>query len=143
MRAETSFSFIATILLSDVIELHYYIHANTLLSPQTQELSHISHDYLLETLLSAKRVINAGPAPGLLTLLGHSSYTLPALLDRAIEGGAHTPPRARSNNILVHLAARGYGGGSNIKRITAEKAARSPVLVSLRAFNTVFAVAIT
>ena len=57
--------------------------------------------HLIEVLRAAKNVATSGPARGLQTILGHSSYTLSALLERSIdlEGNYETAKPRNSNNI--------------------------------------------
>ena len=59
--------------------------------------------HLLDILRAAKKVATSGPARGLQTILGHSSYTLSALLERSIdlEGNPEIAKPRNSNNIGI------------------------------------------
>ena len=73
-----------------------------ILSPpsfQIDEYSHITPSYLLETLRAVKHSVNNGPAPGLITVLGHSLYSLPALIAGTADSKSATSKPISSNNL--------------------------------------------
>ena len=54
-------------------------------------------------LRAAKNVVTNGPAPGLQTILGHSSYTLSALLERSVNSEGN--PEVAKPRISKNLGA--------------------------------------
>ncbi|KAL5266105.1 hypothetical protein ACHWQZ_G006681 [Mnemiopsis leidyi] len=96
-----------------------------------REYEHITPKHLLEVLRAAKNVVTSGPAPGLQTILGHSSYTLSALLERSVnsEGNPEVAKPRISKNLVVNISNRQYGRG-HLRAAVAEKSAKSPILVT-------------